>query len=389
VLLLLTVGLLLIGLVTLVIGFLNSSLALDYISIAASALSFALVLLFTRLGRARSARSAAARGRQAPAPLAPRDAADTSMMELDTADTLGPETAAYPRATTTPRAEPPTSEVFDDSSSEEEYEAEEAEWEPEPAPPVSSRTAPVSSRAARGRSPYERPSVPSVEEAAPVAPAPVARFDHDRVSDDRFDDDPVGDDRFDHEDIQDASDEGGGHPGGYEDLEFPIADYDELRVAEILPLLEELEPDEMEIVRDREMAGRNRAVVLRKLDELSGGAVAPGAGRRPATPVINGTRQRPAAERPAEVGYDDDAGYGRAEDYGAEDGGAQNVAFPIADYDDLRLTEILPLLPQLEPVELEMVRQRELEGERRATLLNRIDALIGTGPTRAPARQGR
>jgi hypothetical protein len=63
--------------------------------------------------------------------------------------------------------------------------------------------------------------------------------------------------------------------------------------------------------------------------------------------------------------------------------------FPIADYDDLRLTEILPLLPQLEPAELEMVRQRELEGERRATLLNRIDALIGSGPARAPARQGR
>src|SRR5205807_3916 len=98
VLLLLTVGLLLIGLVTLVIGFLNSSLALDYISIAASALSFALVLLFTRLGRARSARSAAARGRQAPAPLAQSDTRDTGLIELDNSDSLDPETAAYPRA---------------------------------------------------------------------------------------------------------------------------------------------------------------------------------------------------------------------------------------------------------------------------------------------------
>jgi hypothetical protein len=64
-------------------------------------------------------------------------------------------------------------------------------------------------------------------------------------------------------------------------------------------------------------------------------------------------------------------------------------AFPIADYDDLRLTEVLPLLPRLEPAELELVRQRELQGERRATLLNRIDALIGTRSPRATARPGR
>ncbi len=407
-LLLLTVGLLLIGLVTLVIGFLNSSLALDYISIAASALSFALVLLFTRLGRARSARTAAARGRQAPAPLVPSDTADTGMMELDTADTLGPETAAYPPAASTPRAEPrpepPTSRVFDESPSEEDYDGDETVWEPEPVPPVSSGTG-------RGRSPYERPSVPKVEEEAPAAAAPVGRFEHDRFDHDRFDherfdqepvdhdpvdhsvhQDRVDDDRFDHERFQDDSGEGGRHIADYDELEFPIADYDELRVAEILPLLEELEPDEIQVVGDREMAGRNRAVVLRKLDELSGGAVAPAPGRRPTAPVVNGTRQLPAVEPPAEVGYDDDAGYGHdraAEDYETEHGGATHMDFPIADYDDLRLTEILPLLPQLEPAELEMVRQRELEGERRATLLNRIDALIGSGPARAPARQGR
>jgi hypothetical protein len=323
------------------------------------------------------------------------------MMELHTADTLGPETAAYPRAASTRQAEPPTSpptsRVFDESPSEEEFEGDETVWEPEPAPPVPSRTA-------RGRSPYERPTVPKVEEEASVAAAPVDHFDDDHFDDDRFDhdrfdhggvdQDHVDDESFDHDRFQDERDEGRRHLDDYDDLEFPIADYDELRVAEILPLLEELEPDEIEVVRDRETAGRNRAVVLRKLDELSGGAVAPAPGRRPVAPVVNGTRQRPAVEPPAEVDYDGDARYGRGhdsagEDYETEGGGASHVDFPIADYDDLRLTEILPLLPQLEPVELEMVRQRELEGERRATLLNRIDALIGTGPARAPARQGR
>ncbi|HWC37819.1 MAG TPA: hypothetical protein VG476_04780, partial [Acidimicrobiales bacterium] len=271
----------------------------------------------------------------------------------------------------------------------------------------------VSSRTARGRSPYERPSVPKIEELEDEAPPPapvgrVDRFDHDRFDHDRFDQHRLGDDRlghervdhdhavdesFDHDRFEAQPDAGRRHLDDYDDLEFPIAEYDELRVAEILPLLEELEPDEIEVVRDREMAGRNRAVVLRKLDELSGGAVAPAPGRRPAASFANGARQRPAVEPPAEVGYDD-ARYGRghdsaADDYDAEGGGAPHVDFPIADYDDLRLTEILPLLPQLEPVELEMVRQRELEGERRATLLNRIDALIGTGPARAPARQSR
>ncbi len=378
-LLLLTVGLLLIGLVTLVIGFLNSSLALDYISIAASALSFALVLLFTRLGRARSARSAAARGSLAPPPLAH---SDTGVIELDDSDSLGPETATIPAVPRSPRAasrtaEQPASPVFDEPQLEDVDEADEedeAVWEPQPPPPppVSARSA----RSARGPSPYERPPAPVADVRRPPAPAPDDHVEDDRLDDDRFDD---------HRDVSGAHDE------EYEDLEFPIADYDELRVAEILPLLEELEPDEIEVVRHRELSARNRGAVLRKLDELAGAAEAAPAARRPAAPVANGTRQRPTVEPPADQGDNEQhARYDGAEeeyDDGAHDDG--HVDFPIADYDDLRLTEILPLLPQLEPMELELVRQRELQGERRATLLNRIDALIGTGTARAPARQSR
>jgi hypothetical protein len=395
VLLLLTVGLLLIGLVTLVIGFLNSSLALDYISIAASALSFALVLLFTRLGRARSARSAAARGAQAPPALAH---SDTGLIELDS-DSLGPETATIPRASRSSRAPSRTAEqlpsqVFDEPALEEVDELDElddedeAVWEPQPPPP------PVSPRSAGDASPYERPAVPAADVRPSAAPAPGNRFEDSRFEDEGHD----------------AA--VGAHVPAYDDQEFPIADYDELRVGEILPLLEELEPDEIEVVRDRELAGRNRGVVLRKLDELTGPVGAPPAGaapsgRRPEVPVANGTRQRPAVAPPVDDAYDDEhagydehggydehAGYdegyeGADEDH--DDGGRDDghVAFPIADYDDLRLTEVLPLLPQLEPMELELVRQRELQGERRATLLNRIDALIGTGTPRAPARQSR
>ena len=67
------------------------------------------------------------------------------------------------------------------------------------------------------------------------------------------------------------------------------------------------------------------------------------------------------------------------EDWGDE------VVFPIEDYDDLRVAEILPLLPQLEPDELEDVRDREHNTKARATIIARIDELLGAGPE-APAQ---
>ncbi|MHB8669851.1 MAG: hypothetical protein ACYDAD_04705 [Acidimicrobiales bacterium] len=63
-----------------------------------------------------------------------------------------------------------------------------------------------------------------------------------------------------------------------DELEFPIADYDELRVSEILPLLGELDPDELEMVRDREEAGSARSTVLKSIDRMleeDGGALGP------------------------------------------------------------------------------------------------------------------
>lgn len=43
---------------------------------------------------------------------------------------------------------------------------------------------------------------------------------------------------------------------------FPIADYDTLWVAQILPLVAELEPDELAIVEARERGGRHRGAIL-------------------------------------------------------------------------------------------------------------------------------
>lgn len=142
------------------------------------------------------------------------------------------------------------------------------------------------------------------------------------------------------------------------DAVFPIADYDELMVSEIMPLLEELVPDEYEVVRQRELATRGRSTILRRLEEL-----------RATEPMLSGM-STPEFDASPEAYADDDM-------------------FPIADYDDLRVAEILPLLRQLDPEELEVVRSREQAGAARTTVLKRINTIVGSangasaGPVRA------
>jgi len=128
---------------------------------------------------------------------------------------------------------------------------------------------------------------------------------------------------------------------------FPIADYDDLRVAEIVPLLPELDPEELKVVRERELSGKNRASVIARIDELVSSAVA----------------------EPSFAA-----------------GGAE-AAFPIADYDELRVPEILPLLPELDYDELALVAARERVGAAREPILARIEelSLVATAP--APARR--
>src|SRR5438128_823270 len=50
--------------------------------------------------------------------------------------------------------------------------------------------------------------------------------------------------------------------------------------------------------------------------------------------------------------------------------------FPIPDYESLEVVEVLPLLGDLEPAELEMVRQREASGRAHPWILARVDALL-------------
>lgn len=151
------------------------------------------------------------------------------------------------------------------------------------------------------------------------------------------------------------------------DDQFPIAEYDDLRVAEILPLLPELDADELSIVRDAETDGKARATILARIDELAGSApVAAPVAAPVGTPVAEAAR--PAA---AVVAVSN---------------------FPIAGYDTLKVAEILPLVRRLDADELEVVADYEERNANRQTILNlidtRLDSLEGSGvATSAPAKK--
>jgi len=79
-----------------------------------------------------------------------------------------------------------------------------------------------------------------------------------------------------------------------------------------------------------------------------------------------------------------DAGDAGAAPVAATGDVAADVAFPIAGYEELRVTEVLPLLASLDAAALAEVRRRETQTKGRATVLARIDELLGP-PAGLPA----
>ena len=163
--------------------------------------------------------------------------------------------------------------------------------------------------------------------------------------------------------IDDPGDDPGDDPSNNDD--FPIDRYDSRRVGEILPLLAELDVDELDVVREREERGKGRATVLARIDQLIEQLEAEDSDEAehrfdaPPDDEFDDAAARPASPpvRVAALPMDDDY-------------------FPIEDYDDLRASEILPLLPELDDDELDMVRERERTGSARASILHRVDALL-------------
>jgi hypothetical protein len=122
------------------------------------------------------------------------------------------------------------------------------------------------------------------------------------------------------------------------------------------------------MVRDREEAGKNRSTIITRVEALTV-AAAPSGG------------DWGASERHWDAWSDE----GAAEKEEPEEEEEAGDIFPIADYDDLKAAEVVSLLPELDDDELEQVRDREERGASRATVLNRIDTLLGVEV--APAKK--
>jgi hypothetical protein len=192
---------------------------------------------------------------------------------------------------------------------------------------------------------------------------------------------------------------------------FPIPDYDSLEVVEVLPLLGDLEPAELELVRQREASSRAHPWILARVDALleaeadadtSEHAWAPG--------PIGGTGAGQARllddeDDIAEVEPDDvDWATPRDADWAASDFPLDSGSdyddlsvgrdFPIDRYHQLRVNEIMPLLASLDREDLKVVREEEAAGKARASILSRIDMLMSrdvvpgvSGVTAAPAKR--
>ena len=160
------------------------------------------------------------------------------------------------------------------------------------------------------------------------------------------------------------------------DRGLPIADYDSLRVNEILPALDDLDLDQLEEIAQHEETNKNRTTILNRIDDLMD--------ELEAEEASGGVTDVAAAavESIEEIG----------EPVVATAAATSSVAadgFPIPDYDDLDEDELIPLLDELDADQLEAVADREEAGQNRDAVLDaiddRLDILEGIVPAPAPA----
>ncbi|MGH8974578.1 MAG: hypothetical protein ACRD0C_15430 [Acidimicrobiia bacterium] len=187
-------------------------------------------------------------------------------------------------------------------------------------------------------------------------------------------------------------------PGRFAGRSFPIPNYDSLEVVEVLPLLGDLEPAELEMVRQREASGRNHPWVLARVDALlesEAGDWGPGEELEEEE-----EEEEPELEPASEWSEPEPEWAGSAADWSASDfpldadsdadyGEIEVMRdFPIDRYDELRANEILPLLASLDAEDLKMVREEEAATKARTSVLSRIDVLLAreTGAAPGPAR---
>ncbi|HUP69104.1 MAG TPA: hypothetical protein VM142_04735 [Acidimicrobiales bacterium] len=180
--------------------------------------------------------------------------------------------------------------------------------------------------------------------------------------------------------------------------DFPLEGYDTLRVSQILPALDDLDLDDLDIVREREEQGKNRTTVLRRIDVLMDEREAED-GAAVTTPLEPEMDDEDDEIIEDEADFDDDDEDLLDDDLLDDDVAAVepdrtavipvvpaiDESFPIPNYDNLPVAQILPLLDDLDDDELDMVAEHEEQGKNRAAILDRIDDMFEPLEDEAPA----
>jgi hypothetical protein len=170
------------------------------------------------------------------------------------------------------------------------------------------------------------------------------------------------------------------------DADFPIPDYDRTRAIDLLAELPALDRNQLEAVREREAAGKNRFTIMNRIDALLATKAEPdwevedeeweSEGGEPAgEPTV-------IAAGPVRDEWDEDEDLEGDE---VDELVSPAGAFPISGYETLTVGQILPRLSDLDAEELAQVRAREQQGRARGTILDRIDRLAAKSGTRAGA----
>jgi hypothetical protein len=132
------------------------------------------------------------------------------------------------------------------------------------------------------------------------------------------------------------------------DDEFPLANYDDLKVSDILPALATLDLDQLEQVAQREEDGKNRSSIISRIDQLMDELEGAEAGDDEAEAVA-GVAAPAAAAATAGVGL------------------------PIADFDELDVSAIVAELEELDADQLEAIAEYEETHANRDAVLDAID----------------
>jgi hypothetical protein len=291
VLLLVTIGLVVVGAVALVIGFVSNSLGPIYLSIACSVIAGIVLVVFSRMARRQESSTATAGGPSTPS---------------------RPSSWGPPTAPSAPSSSPAATRVDIPAT-------------PPPPPPVS--------RAEPSR------QEPAFEPEPAYAPEPEPAAATGRFAAREPEPEPMP-----------------------EDDGFPIPGYDSMRASQILERLPELRLEELDMVREREEQGKNRATIIRRvdlrIDELE-------AAEDEALAADDLAEPEPQAAEPAPV---------------AASSGGDDDDFPIEDYDQLSAGEIIAMLDDLDDDELDMVAAREERGLNRVEILEYIDDMFEEVP---------